>query len=640
MAEAVDSEIAAFVERQSALVEKERSFEVEESQALVRRLPATQLQRLGLALTGVRVTGVRAGLGGKQLVTVEAAVAGDKLPATLLRTGDIVSVGDKDRESSGVVWQATEAKLVVALAGDDDAPGDQRCTVRKLANDTTYKRILGALRDLAQAKTRPRLHAVLFGAEQPRFGGGSDGAGDSLPDESLNESQRAAVRRAVAAQDVALIHGPPGTGKTHTVVAVIRRLAAAGKRVLVCGPSNVAVDNIVERLARHRVRMVRLGHPARFLAAGAAHSLDSVAQASAQGALVRDVRRDIDAALAQVRRCRSGAERRALYAQIKDLRRECRAREARVIDEAIGAAQVVLATLSAAGGRDLARSAAPFDAVVIDEATQAVEGECWIAAARAPALILAGDHHQLPPTLRSPAASQALAATMFERVRARFGDAACCMLATQYRMHADIMAVSAQRLYGGRLAADPSVAAHLLSEIAGVEATDDTAAALVLIDTAGTGMAETTEAADDERLALADVDSKCNRGEADLAARHVAALVAAGLPAEDIAVISPYNAQVRLLRTLLRDALPALEIGSVDGFQGREKEAVVLSLVRSNPACEIGFLADYRRINVAVTRARRHLCVVADSQTVARRDPFLRALFAHLEAAADLRYPE
>ncbi|PIA18594.1 DNA-binding protein SMUBP-2 [Coemansia reversa NRRL 1564] len=621
-------------------------------------MAATQLQRLGFALAGLRITATRTGLGGRLLVTAEAAVAGDALPPTALRAGDIVGVeragGGHNTEAllEGVVWTMAAARVVVALGSDAVVPTEwrERCSVRKLANDTPYRRMLQALRDLAAVDKRPMLHSVLFGDAQPRFEEDADiqreveeldeaGDADQLngTDESctLNPSQLAAVRRAVTARDVALIHGPPGTGKTHTLVEVVRRLAVQGKAVLVCAPSNVAVDNMAERLARKRVRVVRLGHPARMLPGVAAHGLDSCVRESDGGRVVADVRREIDATLAQARKSKRAGERRALYAQVRELRGEHRRREAAVVRQTICDAQVVLATLSGAAGRSLRSARHAFDVVVVDEATQALEAECWIAALLAPVLILAGDHHQLPPTLRCRNAPPH--SSMFARVRARFGDAVCCMLTTQYRMHVDIMRVPADVLYDARLVAHPSVGAHVLADLEGIESTDDTCAPLVFVDTATAAM---LESADDASPLVSDADSRLNRGEAALVVRHVEALVAAGLHPRQIAVISPYNAQVRLLVSLLRPHFPDLEIGSVDGFQGREKEAVVLSLVRSNPAREIGFLADYRRINVAVTRARRHLCIVADSTTVAARNPFLKALFAHLEAVAELRFPD
>ncbi|KAJ2501746.1 hypothetical protein IWW47_003079, partial [Coemansia sp. RSA 2052] len=373
----MDGAIAEFAKTHLELVENERNYEIEQSQALISGLVPTHLQRLGFALVGLRVTNTRTGLGGKTLLTLEAAVMSDPLPPTSLRSGDIVGLcapgghkpskqaadkpdSQKSTQLSGVVTLVSESKIVVAVGGDDgEIPEEwhERCTVKKLANDTTYKRIIFALKDLTAIRQRPALHTVLFSDVAPRFADDTviaDDGDTGFYDQSLNESQKAAVRLAVSAHDIALIHGPPGTGKTHTIVEVVRQLAARDQRILVCGPSNVSVDNLVERLGRIRgLPIVRLGHPARILPAAVAHSLDSQTKYSDAGDLARDIRKELDDTLAKVQKCKRSAERRVLYEQVRELRKEYRVREAKVVDHTIGGARVVLATLSGAASRDL-----------------------------------------------------------------------------------------------------------------------------------------------------------------------------------------------------------------------------------------------------------------------------------------------
>lgn len=274
-------------------------------------------------------------------------------------------------------------------------------------------------------------------------------------------------------------------------------------------------------------------------------------------------------------------------------------------------------TLTGAASRDVERMA--FDLVVIDEAAQAIEPACWIPLLRARRAVLAGDHLQLPPTVMSEeAARKGLARTLFERLQEQFGGGAVGrMLTVQYRMHEGIMRWSSDELYGGRLTAHASVACHTLADLR--PAMGDAAATLpvlLLIDTTGCDMPEKVE---DEG------DSKWNEGEAKVVISHVQRLVAAGVRPDEIGIITPYNAQVAVLRELRTDALRAVEISSVDGFQGREKEAIVISTVRSNATREVGFLADHRRFNVAVTRARRHCAVVADAECIAT-NAFLKRL--------------
>jgi predicted DNA helicase len=234
---------------------------------------------------------------------------------------------------------------------------------------------------------------------------------------------------------------------------------------------------------------------------------------------------------------------------------------------------------------------------------------------------LAGDHCQLPPTVVSQeAAREGFGVSLMERLAGLQGDRLTRRLNVQYRMHETIMAFSSQQFYEGALQADESVRGHLLRDLPGVTENSLTRTAVQFIDTAGAGYDEEQEPGGDSRQ---------NPQEAQMVDRWVRALLGAGVRAEDIAVIAPYSAQVRLLRERLPVA--GLEIDSVDGFQGREKEAVVLSLVRSNREREVGFLADTRRMNVALTRARRKLLVIGDSATLSAH-PFYHSLFAYFDS--------
>jgi predicted DNA helicase len=261
-----------------------------------------------------------------------------------------------------------------------------------------------------------------------------------------------------------------------------------------------------------------------------------------------------------------------------------------------------------------------FDLAVIDEAAQSVEPACWIPLLRAERIVLAGDHCQLPPTIVSKeAAREGLAVSLMERLLAERGSGLSRRLKVQYRMNEAIMSFSSEEFYESSLEAHSSVGGHLLRDLPGVVETPLTSSPLLLIDTAGAGYDEELEP---------EGESRRNPSEAEMVVQQVEALVEAGLAARDIAVIAPYAAQVRLLRERL--ALDGLEIDTVDGFQGREKEAVVLTLVRSNENGEIGFLADTRRMNVALTRARRKLIIIGDSATISRH-PFYHRLVEYFE---------
>ena len=334
-----------------------------------------------------------------------------------------------------------------------------------------------------------------------------------------------------------------------------------------CGPSNISVDNIVERLAPHKVPIVRLGHPARLLPSVLNHSLDVLTQTSEAGAIVKDVRAEMDAKQASVKKTKSGKERRAIYMDLKELRKEYRERERRCVTNLIAGSKVVLATLHGAGGHQLRTE--EFDVVIIDEASQALEAQCWVPLLRAKKAVCAGDHLQLPPTIKSlntkikltpkPEKSDSAAAplikgmtletTLFDRLLALHGPSIKHMLTTQYRMHEAIMRFPSEELYESKLGAADAVKARLLRDLKyDVAETDDTKEPLIFIDTQGGDFPEKNEEEDRDNTkkgkASLHSESKSNDMEAALVRQHVRALVGAGVRAEDIAVVTPYNAQV------------------------------------------------------------------------------------------------
>lgn len=614
---------SAFVADQVRLLELERAAELERSAEERQTSTEQERERAGVMLRRLTVADTTVGLGGRLLV--ELVRQNGPLPAHRFGPGEVVVLravrahaDEGGSDADGVVVAVKSSMLVVAL-DDEDAELPSLVHVERTAPDVTHRRLLGAVKALKSplAGDAAVLRNVLLGARPAEFA--ATPTADTLEffARDLDASQREAVALATRARHVALLHGPPGTGKTTTVVEVIRQAVHRGERVLACAPSNVAVDNLVERLGREGVRIVRLGHPARILPAAREFALDALVAASADQRVTKDIRRDLDVQQRRLRRA-GHVERRELRATVRGLRRELRAHEDATVDAVLDTADVVLTTTT--GANDSLLGARRFDVVVIDEAAQALEAACWIPIHRGRRIVLAGDHLQLAPTILSDAAARGgLARTLFARLAEGPATAAALsMLTVQYRMHETIMGWSSGAFYERRLTAADGVRAHVLADLPGVTATDDTRAPLLFLDTAGCGHDESADRDD---------ASKANPGEAAIVRRHVEALLAAGVPAAAIGVITPYNAQVQLLREHFA-AHEDLEVRTVDGFQGREKEAIVLSLVRSNPEGQIGFLADHRRLNVAVTRARRHCAIVADSATLAS-DPILAGLIEH-----------
>ena len=614
-------DLATHLERLRSLLAAERDEEQARFAEARSRLSLADREARGLALPDVEAV-EEAGLAGRALVTYGRS-DGRPLAGARIGAGSLVRVQlrREPREDAplGVVARRTRARLAIAF---DDPPPDWategRVVLELEPSPVTWERLAAGLRRMADAKEGRRWHGVLGGVA-PRWE--SRARGPALA-AKLNPEQERALDLADRALDLALVHGPPGTGKTSVLVEVVRRAAARGEPVLAAAPSNLAVDNLVERLAEVGVDGVRVGHPARVLPALLEHTLE-VRVAShesariAQGLVAEalELRR-----AARKRKARRGpgrfSEAREAERSARALLAEARTLEARAEEDVLSRAPVVLATLTSLDAPALAGRR--FALAVVDEATQAVEPAAYLALLRADRAVLAGDHLQLPPTVLSQAAQAGgLGVSLFERMAAAHGDAATVTLAEQHRMNERIMRFPSEALYGGALRAHPAVAHHALDE-----------APLEVVDTSGRGFEEATPEGS---------DSKQNEGEAELAASEVERVLAMGVAPADVAVISPYEAQVQRLRQLLAERVEeGLEVDTVDGFQGREKDAVVVSLVRSNDDGDVGFLADVRRMNVALTRARRKLVVVGDGATVSRH-PFYAGFFEHAQATGAWR---
>ena len=421
--------------------------------------------------------------------------------------------------------------------------------------------------------------------------------------ENLDASQRKAVEMALRNQPLAVIHGPPGTGKTTTIVEVILQHVQRGQRVMVCAPSNKAVDNLLESLWKQNQKIscgLRLSEVTRL------GNLARMDEKHRQFSHTVKLRRRM--------------ERKEKGKNTRYQNKERAVELAELLRETL----VLMSTLSSVQSVQLGK----FDLLVIDECGQATEPACWLAIPLAKKVLLAGDPLQLPPTILSQeAARRGLAVSLMERQMQLHGEDVVHMLDTQYRMHELIQVWSSHNLYDNKLKASPRVATRLLTDLPGVRSTPQTQPTLLLIDTARYDLKETKNV---------NTSSYSNPGEADLVVCHARSLVSAGLQAEDIGVITPYKQQVKLISDKMRAAGLMVEVNSVDGYQGREKEAILLSLVRSNHRRQVGFVGDQRRLNVAVTRARRQLFVVCDTTTVCQNKN-IRSLVKHLDRNGETR---
>ncbi len=610
------------------LLEIEAEAEAKQTTDRIRRMSGEDAERSGESLVNLVIRDRYGGLGGRTLLVLSKRNERQPLPWTRLNTGTPIVLTTEDAREDlrlrGVVSERDASNIEVALAGAWH-PEDDGITYRiDLSGDVVARERQRAALERASGARGDRLaelRAVLLGETSPEF---QDADDSPLHDSMLNTSQQEAIAFALSAADVAIIHGPPGTGKTTTVVELIRQAIRRGETVLACAPSNLAVDNLFERLLAAGERAIRLGHPARVQPGLREHTLDLMVGAHQDVRLARKLVKEAEAlrdkASRYTRAKPAPGARREMRDEAKRLMDDARRLEMQVVQEILDSAAVLCSTTTGLDSGILAQRR--FDLAVIDEACQSTEPGCWIPMLRCDRLVLAGDHCQLPPTVISrQAATEGFNVSLLERLIEHHGDVVARRLTVQYRMHQAIMDFSSTEFYDGTLIADSRVAGHRLCDLPSVSSNELTDNPVLFVDTAGAGYDELQEP---------DGESRLNPREADVVAAKVQALVAAGVEPSDIAVIAPYAAQVRLLRDRLLEEHAKLEVDTVDGFQGREKEAVVISLVRCNPRGEIGFLGDVRRMNVALTRARRKLVVIGDSATIGGH-PFYARLLEYFE---------
>ncbi len=459
----------------------------------------------------------------------------------------------------------------------------------------------------------------------------------------LNASQQQAVNAILANQDAVIVHGPPGTGKTTTLVAAIARLCERESTVLVTAPSNTAADLLTERLHDKGINVVRVGNVSRVDESVLAHTLDSILANHPESKNIRKVKLQAAEYRRQTRKhkrtfdAEDRRERQHLKSQASDLEAWARTLEDRLVDEVLTGAQAIVCTLVGAAHPVLDRR--HFRTCIIDEAAQALEPACWIPIAKSSRVVLAGDPFQLPPTVKSQeAARNGLSKTLIERGIELLPERVH-LLDVQYRMHRAIMDFSNDYFYNGSLKAAHGVGDRRLLVLGKDGATVTVFDPVTFVDTAGCGFDEKKGNSTSESRAA----SRYNPEEALLVREHLLQLIQTfretGL-FPSVGILSPYREQVTHLDALLRedpDIAPhmeglraAISINTIDGFQGQERDVVYISLVRSNAKHEIGFLSDYRRMNVAMTRARMLLVVIGDSATIGH-NKFYASLLEFIE---------
>jgi len=537
---------------------------------------------------------------------------------------------------NGTIKVIHQNKLRLSLTVDElpDWCDDGKLGINLLFDETGYREMDIALEKVITASNNRLAHLrdVMYGLKPPVFDKVS-----FTPITGLNESQNNAVQKIISAKDIAVIHGPPGTGKTTTLVQAIRQTLKTEKQVLVCSPSNTAVDLLTEKLYREGINVLRLGDPARISEEVLINTLDAKIAAHASYKDLKSYRKTADEYFRMAGKYKrtfgkeERQQRQLLYIEARKILQEARVLEDYILHEQFEKAQVIACTPVVSSNRMMRDKR--FSTVFIDEAAQALEPMSWIPITRSERVVFAGDHFQLPPTVKSKKAeAQGLKETLVERCMQV--PKASVMLNTQYRMHEHIMNFSNQQFYKGELKADTSVKDTVLSFD---EQETLLHSAVNFIDTAGCSY---NEIINPESLSIA------NPEEAALLVKHLKLLLEQYDQGNKsgkkitIGIISPYKEQINyLIAKVAEDHFfknYPISIKTIDGFQGQERDIIYISLVRSNDTKEIGFLNDIRRMNVALTRAKKKLVVIGDSATLASH-PFYKSFLEYTDSINALK---
>ena len=632
----------------SVLIEREGEEQIKAVIEEVKRISGKEREKRGKAILGVSGKFLKRGVGDVLIYRFSRK----REIRTEIAVGDVVIVSKerpKGTEPQGTV--VAKGKHFIDVAFESRLPSKFLKDVRidLWTNDITFRRMKEALRRFEKlGEGGWELCDILLGKGKPEWE--DVDVNSTFYCNFLNESQKSCVFDVLRAKHVFLIHGPPGTGKTTTVACAIAELVKQGKKILATAETNVAVDNLVEKLLELQVDVVRIGNPARVMPHLVEATCDAKVEMDERWKEVLKIREKIDKLkeerenyqkpIPSLRRGLSDDEILELSArgkakrglsqkviksmarwieisrEIERMREKAQKIERQIVVDILKRAQVVVSTNSGAGIEEL--DEVEFDVVFVDEGSCATEPSALIPATRGRKLVMAGDHKQLPPVVLG---AKELEFTLFERLFELYPEFSR-MLEVQYRANELIMEFSNVKFYGGKLRPSPSVAKRTLNiippSVGGKLKAIFDKEPLVWIKVLG------------EEEQKRGSTSFFNESEAQVVVKVLKAFLEAGISPKDIGVISPYDDQIKLILELCEGWADEVEVKTVDGFQGREKEVIIISFVRTK---RIGFLEDERRLNVALTRARSKLIVIS-SPNLQNLHPLYRELAEWLSQKA------
>ena len=551
-------------------------------------------------------------------------------PVVFFRVSDETVDSERNRITyfrfTGTVSYVDGDRMVVTVPEDTRITDLQdRIGVQLSFDETSYRLMMEALDRVIRGKGRlGYLRDLFYSHQKPETF-----SFHPMHFPYLNPTQEQAVNEVLRAKDVAIVHGPPGTGKTTTLVEAIRETLMRESQVLVCAQSNMAVDWISEKLVDRGINVLRIGNPTRVNDKMLSFTYERRFEGHPDYPQLWALRK----AIRDLRSHRKRGDEK-YHQRLESLKSRATELEIRINSELFGEARVIASTLVGSANRLL--DGQKFGTLFIDEAAQALEAACWIPMRRISRVILAGDHCQLPPTVKSIAALKAgLGKTLMERIVEQHPEAVT-LLKIQYRMNDDIMRFSSNYFYNGQVESAPEVKFRSILDL-------DTP--ITWIDTSQFDLPPDSEVTFREQY-IGESYGRINPAEAEvtlLALRDYFTRIGKQRLLDeriDVGIISPYRAQVQLLRRLLvkqeffKPFRRFISINTVDGFQGQERDVIVISLVRSNDDGQIGFLRDLRRMNVAITRARMKLIILGDRPTMTRH-PFYRQLCHYIDSLRD-----